>query len=119
MEWKIEFTINTARQSLAESLAAGPILNDQGMRFLPEHTVARVNGLKIEVFSNEHPPPHFRVIYQGETANYSIEDCEKLNGGLSKFDRNIRKWHEKHKQDLVSAWNTSRPSNCPVGPVQN
>jgi hypothetical protein len=75
----------------------------------------RFGGLKIEIFANEHPPPHFRVICAGETANYRISDCEQLNGGLRKYQRVIRAWHSKHKPKLIQAWNNFRPSDCPVG----
>ena len=71
--------------------------------------------LKIEVFANEHPPPHFRVKYAGETANYRIGDCEQINGGLQRYYRIIRDWHSKHKAKLVESWNTFRPTDCPVG----
>ncbi|MGQ2965944.1 DUF4160 domain-containing protein [Methylophilus sp.] len=80
-----------------------------------EAQVDRIGKLKIEIFSNEHPPPHFRVIYDGETANYTIKDCIKLNGGLDPFRNNIKKWHGRNKQKLIDKWNDMRPSNCPVG----
>jgi hypothetical protein len=72
-------------------------------------------SFKIEVFANEHPPPHFRVQYAGETANYRIKDCQQLNGGLLRYERLIRKWHSKNKPKLIEAWNNFRPSDCPVG----
>lgn len=75
----------------------------------------RFGSLKIEIFANEHPPPHFRVICAGETANYRISDCEQLNGGLRKYYRVIRGWHSKNKSKLIEAWNNFRPSDCPVG----
>ena len=75
----------------------------------------RFGGLKIEVFANEHPPPHFRVICAGETANYRISDCGQLNGGLRKYHRVIRAWHSKNKSKLIEVWNNFRPSDCPVG----
>src|SRR5947209_6957395 len=65
----------------------------------------RFGGLKIEIFANEHPPPHFRVICAGETANYRINDCEQLNGGLRRYYRVIRDWHSKNKPKLIEAWN--------------
>lgn len=37
-------------------------------------------SMKIEVFANEHPPPHFRVKHRNETANFAIADCRHLNG---------------------------------------
>jgi hypothetical protein len=85
------------------------------MRRLDEVQVARLDGLKIEVFANEHPPPHFRVSFQGETANYRIAECGQINGGLARFYRNVRRWHAEHKQTLIDAWNRYRPTNCPVG----
>ena len=112
-EWKVE------SQDLAVSLASdfqqGPIIDEQGLRYYTEQTIANLNGLKIEIFSDEHPPPHFRVSYAGETANFSIKDCTKLNGDLNKWERNIRNWHATHKNDLIDTWNRTRPSDCPVG----
>lgn len=112
-EWIVE-TPNDVIDQLAQSFRNGPIL-EGGRRFLTEELVAHLNGLKIQIFSNEHPPPHFRVQYSGETANYSISDCTQLNGGLKKWYRNIREWHAKNKQTLIDTWNKTRPSNCPVG----
>lgn len=112
-----EWTVGA--RSLAKALASdfqeGPIIDEQGRRFLAEELVANLNGLKIEIFSNEHPPPHFRVCYAGETANFSIKDCTKLNGGLNKWERNIRGWHARYKNDLIAVWNRTRPTGCPVG----
>ena len=63
------------QDELAESFWNGKIIDDHGNRSLTEATVARINKLKIEVFSNEHPPPHFRVIYAGKSNAFSIRDC--------------------------------------------
>lgn len=101
--------------SLEADFQLGQIIDDTGRRFLVEVTIAKINGLKVEVFSNEHPPPHFRVIYAGETANFKIDDCEKLNGDLAEWEKNIQHWHKTHKQDLILAWNRTRPSDCSVG----
>lgn len=45
-----------------------------------EFLVGFSKGLKIEIFANEHPPPHFRVLYQGESNNFRIADCSAING---------------------------------------
>ena len=102
-------------QELADSFQNGPIINDQGQHYLTEELVAHLKGLKIEIFSMEHPPPHFRVKYAGETANYSIKDCTQLNGELKKWYRNIKQWHSANKQILINTWNRTRPTDCPVG----
>lgn len=113
-EWVIE-AAKELSTSLAAEFLAGPIINEDGQRFLTEEQVGALDGLKVEIFSREHPPPNFRVSYAGDTANFSIWDCNHLNGGLAKWNRNIRKWHAEHKQDLIAARDRTRPSDCPVG----
>jgi Domain of unknown function (DUF4160) len=79
--------------------------------------VARVNGLKIEVFSNEHPPPHFHVKAPEIDASFSIEDCSLLKGKISSpAAQKVKYWHLHSKPKLIEAWNSSRPTNCTVGP---
>jgi type I restriction enzyme, R subunit len=81
-----------------------------------EFLVGFNKGLKIEIFSDEHPPPHFRVLYQGESNNFRISDCSAMNGdGLLQYFRDIRKWHKNNKHVLIDTWNRTRPSDCPVG----
>jgi Domain of unknown function (DUF4160) len=81
--------------------------------------VARVNGLSIKVWADEHPPPHFHVTYQGEDASFSILDCSRLPGvrGLTRYERVIRDWWEENQRTLIEKWNVSRPNDCPVGPI--
>lgn len=82
-----------------------------------EFLVVRFSGLKIEIFADEHPPPHFRVKSGGDTANFRIDNCEPINGSevIIRRRREIRKWHKENKQALITKWNESRPSDCPVG----
>ena len=105
---------------LSNSFASGRIIEftDQGERVeVKKVEVDRLNGVKIEIFSNEHPPPHFRVKYQGSTANYAIEDCSLVNGSgeVTRFEKNIFKWWKKNKQKLIDTWNERRPTDGPVG----
>lgn len=118
-EWSVPVS-EEITSKLAESIQQGPILeirDGQGHRLLTEETLARVNGLKIELFSSEHPPPHFRVKFQSSTANFSIADCSRLNGSgeVLKYEKNIILWWKNNKQSLIATWNRLRPSNCPVG----
>ncbi len=114
-EWIIDVPSELAKE-LEDCFAMGPIVNEDGTRFLAEEVFGRLNGLRIEVFSNEHPPPHFRVCFQGECNNFTINGCVPLNGNaLSTYFRNIKKWHKKNKRKLIDFWNKKRPSDCPVG----
>jgi hypothetical protein len=105
----------SAVQELVDCFEQGPILDEQGIRFLNEALIERIGGLKVEIYSQEHPPPHFHVVFQGSSNFYSIEDCSALGKGLDTYYYNIKKWHKKHKALLVKAWNDSRPTDCKVG----
>jgi hypothetical protein len=111
-EWSVDADELTL--SLAASFQLGPAM-DNGLRLLGEELVATLDGLRFQIFSREHPPPHFRVTYAGESADFQISDCAKLIGGLRKWERTIRDWHATHKNELIEVWNRTRPTGCPVG----
>lgn len=118
-EWTVDVD-DELLASLSESIRQGPVFeikDGKALRLLTEETVERINGLKIQIFSNEHPPPHFRVVYQSSTANYDIANCDRLNGSgdILRYEKNIRLWWEENKPKLIETWNRLRPSDCPVG----
>ncbi|MBU1288892.1 MAG: DUF4160 domain-containing protein [Alphaproteobacteria bacterium] len=118
-EWVVDVDAGLAEE-LAESIRQGPVLeikDGRAIRMLTEETVARIEGLKVEIFANEHPPPHFRVNYQGSTANFTIEDCTRMNGSgqILRFEKNVKYWWSTNKTKLIETWNRLRPSDCPVG----
>lgn len=121
-----EYVVSVTKEleeELSKSFASGRIVEftDKGEYVeLKKVQVDRLKGLKIEVFSNEHPPPHFRVKFQGSTANYRIKDCKRINGSgeVVRFENNVFKWWKSNKQKLIDIWNERRPSDCPVGVYQ-
>jgi hypothetical protein len=104
---------------LRTSFFHGPMLDEDGTRGLIEASVGSVGALAVVIKVREHPPPHFHVQYQGEDASFAITTCERLPGvrGLETYEYNIRKWWKKNKPKLIEKWNTTRPSDCPVGPI--
>lgn len=104
-----------------EAILHGPCSiweKDNGELVLVEvrQLVERVNGLKIEIYANEHPPPHFLVKSPNVNAIFSIEDCDKLQGHTNANDyHKIRFWHKSAKHLLISVWNETRPTSCCVG----
>jgi hypothetical protein len=115
-EWIV--SVDELAGILKSELESGAIPDDVP-RPLNEQLIDQLDGLRIEIFSREHPPPHFRVSYQGETNNFDICSGEPLKqDGLSKYHRKIRKWHRANRDLLVNAWNERRPADCPVGEVQ-
>lgn len=79
-------------------------------------SIGKLKGLKIEIYSNEHPPPHFHVKSPNVDASFDIKNCEKLNGNINKKDcQLIKYWHKKAKNELIKAWDEMRPTYCVVG----
>ena len=113
-QWIVEVP-DSAVADLEASLNQGPIIDDEGRRYLVEREVDRIGNLKIYIYSDEHPPPHFLVKCSEGSCRFEISDCSALDNGLEKFRRNIKQWHKKNKQLLINTWNESRPSDCPVG----
>ena len=94
------------------------VWEENGESFLIEirQLVARVNGLKIEVYSNEHPPPHFHVKAPNVNASFDIESCSLLDGDVGNRDKKkIQFWHKHAKPLLIEVWNSTRPTDCTVG----
>ena len=48
---------------------------------MPE--ISRFFGIVIQMFYNDHEPPHFHVRYSGQRALIAIEDLALLRGELS------------------------------------
>jgi hypothetical protein len=67
-------------KELEESLIQGPMLDDNGRRLLTEEEVDRINKMSVQIQSDEHPPPHFHVMFAGENASFAIADGCRLEG---------------------------------------
>ena len=47
-------------------------------------TIKIIDSVKIDLYSREHPPPHFHAIYADNEVLVSIGDLEILKGKLPK-----------------------------------
>jgi hypothetical protein len=93
------------------------VFGDDNLIFIRQR-LDTVNGLKIEIFPREHPPPHFHVSGNGVDATFTITDCTPVAGELQAKDLAlVRWWHKRARQDLINTWNSTRPADCPVGPI--
>lgn len=80
--------------------------------------VESIEGLKIEIYFNEHPPPHFHVKSNGIDVAFSIKDFQMIQGNISGREyRVIKWWYEKSRSKLINYWNDNRPGDCKVGPI--
>lgn len=111
-------TLETATVSLADLLSSEFSVWTDGSLYYTRQQVARVRGLKIEVFAKEHPPPHFHVTGGGIDAVFSLTDGVQIQSCIGGRDRALVEWwYARSRGVLIEAWKTTRPANCPVGPV--
>ena len=125
MKWEVEFESDSLYE-LESGMERGYIIElaeerEDGREyvFFQKDRVGELGNLKMHIYANDHPPPHFHVKYNGEENSFNINNAEPLypNGQLKKWFKNIKKWHRKHKEELIHNWNSMRPTDCPVGPI--
>ncbi|WP_226619740.1 DUF4160 domain-containing protein [Cytobacillus firmus] len=74
--------------------------------------IEKIGSIIIEIYTNDHPPPHFHVKSEKFTAKYTIQTLELLGfrGKLRpKEDKIIKEWAEENQVQLMNIWNESRP----------
>ncbi|RED28616.1 uncharacterized protein DUF4160 [Rhodopseudomonas thermotolerans] len=67
--------------------------------------VAMVDGVKIEFYPDEHPPPHFHARYAEYVAQIEIRTAKVLRGSLPPAKlRVVLEWAAGHYIGLMNAW---------------
>lgn len=67
--------------------------------------VAFIDGISIEFYPNEHPPPHFHARYAEFIAQISIKSCQVMRGSLPPARlKKVVAWSEKRQPALMAAW---------------
>ncbi len=70
-------------------------------------TVAIVEGVKIQLFAQEHPPPHFHAVFAEYRAQIDIASLEVLRGHLPPAKLAVViAWAKIRREALMQAWNT-------------
>lgn len=65
-----------------------------------------IEGVKIELFFDDHNPPHFHAIIAEYDALIEIEASNIMKGNLPKNKRKlILEWAKENRDDLMSIWN--------------
>jgi len=103
---------------LSDLLSGGYSVWPDGSLYNIRQLVARVKGLQIHIYPNEHAPPHFHVKSPDIDASFTIQDCTFMHGNIDIREQNlVRWWFERSRPQLVATWNATRSSDCPVGPI--
>ena len=84
-------------------------------------TICRFYGLLIQMYFDDHNPPHFHVIYNDFQAAIAINDFSILEGDLPPKALGLAmEWARAHKEQLLSDWQLakSRQPLLPIEPLQ-
>ena len=72
-------------------------------------TYFRILGCKVDIYFNDHTPPHFHVYYTEYEVLIEISTLKVLRGRLpSKKLKQILEWAKKNQPDLQEIWDTTR-----------
>ena len=85
---------------------------------MPE--ISRFFGMRINMYWDDHSPPHFHVEYGEYEALFAIETGQKLKGRFPKTgEKIIGDWAKQKKGELLANWQLARkgePLNKIRGP---
>jgi len=109
-------TLDDFELHINQFIASGAYFHE-GKVIEAKQLVEKIRNIKIKIYPNEHPPPHFHIESNGANASFAIDDCRKLknSGFSSKEIKNIKDWFTHSKDKLIEVWNKTRPSDCQVG----
>lgn len=79
---------------------------------MPE--ISRFFGIVIQMYFDEHLPPHFHALYNGEEAQIGIDPILVLNGQLpARAVSLVIEWAALHQRELLDDWNLARQDQKP------
>lgn len=66
------------------------------------------------MFYDDHPPPHFHAVYQGEQAQININTLEVVEGSMKRRALAlVREWAALHRDELRQAWELASQNQEP------
>ena len=86
---------------------------------MPE--ISRFFGITVQMYYNDHDPPHFHVRYSGQKALIAIETVALMNGTLSpRVLGLVKEWAAMHQEELMEDWTLARAETQlkPIAPLE-
>lgn len=76
--------------------------------------ISEFHGIIIEMYHNEHGPPHFHAKYGEHKAMVRFDPVEILKSRLPKrAERLVLEWASLRERDLMEAWERTRQQQSP------
>ena len=83
---------------------------------MPE--ISRFLGIVIQMYRDEHPPPHFHAIYGEFSAQISIRPPAIIRGRLPpRVLGCVTEWAVLHEAELLRCWEAAQTDE-PVGKIE-
>ena len=77
-------------------------------------TISFFYGIRIEMFWNEHPPPHFHALYGEREMQVNIESLAiRFSDFSASRERLVLQWAHEHQAELMEAWEQCRLQRKP------
>jgi hypothetical protein len=84
-------------------------------------TICRFYGILIQMYYDDHNPPHVHAIYGDNKAVIAIEDLAILEGDLPpKAVGLVMEWAKAHRGELMQEWDLARQRKAlfPIDPLE-
>lgn len=89
-----------------------PSASEGSIVFVPR--ISEFFGIVIEMYFDDHPPPHFHARYAGDSAKIEIATGAVIVGSLSpRALRLVREWAELHRAELEANWQRAERLETP------
>ncbi|HMQ45938.1 MAG TPA: DUF4160 domain-containing protein [Saprospiraceae bacterium] len=63
------------------------------------------DGIKVDLYFDDHPPPHFHALYAEYEAIITIQSLEVYRGYLPKKQlKTVLKWSKEYQNILAEIW---------------
>ena len=77
--------------------------------------ISRFQEISVEMYHDDHPPPHFHVYYADERAIIEIDTMRILGGALSpRIHRLVTDWGRRHRAELQANWRRAVAHEAPL-----
>lgn len=84
-------------------------------------TISVFYGIVIQMFWNDHAPPHFHALYAEHEAVINIVTLEVMRGSLPRRALElVLAWAQNHRQELMEDWTLCERKQSPnkIAPLQ-
>jgi hypothetical protein len=94
-------------------------IEQKGTLFVP--TISIFYGILIQMFWDDHAPPHFHALYAEYETLIDIKTLEVIRGNMPKRALAlVLEWASEHRQELIEDWKLCEKNQLPkkIPPLQ-